>query len=596
LVLYVPWMATGSEHSDVKRRAGWLPDQDALETWLAGHRQRVEAKGTQVVLHPVIAEFRELLDREPVLRMYVERMIAEVPHTKAYSQRHLESVDQLLRLINEVLTMAPEFGDQAMTLPLNAILDWTMGTTAGFAVYRDVRFNAMLKKVLTVWCEFLSSGDSRYVLNETPSGWKSGAARQAVRIEQYEHDPDDEFWGFASWNDYFTRRFTDGQRPVDSPDDDKVIVSACESTPYAIKSDVQLRDRFWIKSQPYSLADMLAGDESVEEFVGGTVYQAFLSATNYHRWHSPVAGTIVRAFVQEGTYYSEADSEGPNAVESQNSQGYLAHVAARAIILIHADDPVIGLMAFLPVGMNEVSSCLINPNIKAGYHVAKGAEVGYFQFGGSTHCLIFRPGVIADFALQALPQPGDPESPLVRVRSRLATARATKLSDAHPRSPGLSPPGTPCTPPCHGGPTTSSAASTPTWSCCSDALSPRPAGCPSDPSRSPDAAVRPPPRMPPRDECDLKRPFRCLLGSGPRHGRKPQPSDASTRRHPTALQSKPRSTPLAVHGGGEVFPIHGAHWSLLATDLTAWTQLLVSAPEHPARRWERKRKRLRLST
>jgi phosphatidylserine decarboxylase len=411
---------------DVKRRAGWLPDQDALESWLAGHRQRVEAKGEQIVLHPVVVEFRELLDREPVLRMYVERMITEVPHTKPYQQRHLESVDQLLRLLNEVLTIAPEFGDQAVTLPLNAILDWTMGTTAGFAAYRDPRLNAMLKKVLTVWCEFLSSGDSRYVLNETPTGWKSEAARKAVGIEQYEHDPDDEYWGFASWNDYFTRRFTDGARPVDSPEDDKVIVSACESTPYSIKTDVQRQDRFWIKSQPYSLEDMLAGDEAVGEFVGGTVYQAFLSATNYHRWHSPVAGTIVRAFVQEGTYYSEADSEGADAVEPQNSQGYLAHVSARAIILIEADDPVIGLLAFVAVGMVEVSSCLIDPAIAPGSHVGKGEELGYFQFGGSTHCLVFRPGVIADFSLGALPQPHDPEAPLVLVRSRLATARTTK--------------------------------------------------------------------------------------------------------------------------------------------------------------------------
>ena len=94
-----------------------------------------------------------------------------------------------------------------------------------------------------------------------------------------------------------------------------MIVSACESTPYGISTDVQRQDRFWIKSQPYSLQDMLANDESVDQFVGGTVYQAFLSATNYHRWHSPVAGTIVRAFVQDGTYYSEADSEGADAVE-----------------------------------------------------------------------------------------------------------------------------------------------------------------------------------------------------------------------------------------------------------------------------------------
>ena len=47
---------------------------------------------------------------------------------------------------------------------------------------------------------------------------------------------------------------------------------------------------------------------------------------------------------------------------------------------------------------------------------------GYFQFGGSTHCLVFRPGAIAEFALAAIPQPHDPNAPLVLVRSKLATA------------------------------------------------------------------------------------------------------------------------------------------------------------------------------
>jgi phosphatidylserine decarboxylase len=410
---------------DVRRRAGWLPaEQDELESWLAGHRERVEARGEQVVLHPVIVEFQELIDSDPLVRMYLNQMIAQVPSTKPYSKRHLDSVPQLMRLINEVLTMAPEFGPQGsmVATPLGAILDWTMGTPAGFAAYRDPRINAMLKKILSVWCEFLSGGDSLYVLNESASGWKSPEAQRTVGIEQYEYDPDDEHWGFSSWNDFFTRRFKDGERPVASPDDDKVIVSACESTPYGISIDVQRQDRFWIKSQPYSLEDMLANDDSVDGFVGGTVYQAFLSANNYHRWHSPVAGKIVRAFVRDGTYYSEADSEGKDAVEPTNSQSYLAHVAARAIILIQADDPVIGLMAFVPVGMSEVSSCKIAAKVKPGYHVEKGEELGHFQFGGSTHCVVFRPGAIAEFSLDAIPQPHDPQAPLVLVRSKLATA------------------------------------------------------------------------------------------------------------------------------------------------------------------------------
>ncbi len=419
-------MMTPSRAGDVRRRAGWLPDdQDALEAWLAGHRERVESKGDQIVLHPVLAEFQRLIDTDAVVRMYLNEMIEQVPPTKPYRKRHLESVAQLLSLINEVLTMAPEFGENMVTTPLGAILDWTMGTPAGFAAYRDPRINSVLKKVLGAWCEFLSSRESLYVLNDSPSGWKCADAQRAVGIEQYEYDPHDEHWGFASWNDFFTRRFKEGERPVASPDDDKVIVSACEATPYGIANNVKRQDRFWIKSQPYSLNDMLADDDSVDQFVGGTVYQAFLSATNYHRWHSPVAGTIVRASVHEGTYYSEADSEGADAVEPTNSQSYLAHVAARAIILIEADDPVIGLVAFVPIGMSEVSSCIIHSNVSPGYHIAKGEEVGYFQFGGSTHCLVFRPGVIADFTLEAFPQPHDPKAPLVLVRSKLATANTT---------------------------------------------------------------------------------------------------------------------------------------------------------------------------
>src|SRR3984885_6546501 len=359
--------------ADVRRRAGWLPeDQDDLESWLDGHRERGEARGEQVVLHPVLTEFQDLIDTDPVVRMYINQMIAQVRSPKPYRKRHLENVPHMMRLINEVLTTAPEFGPNMVATPLGAILDWTMATPAGFAAFRDPRVNAMIKKILNAWCEFLSSGDSLYALNDSPAGGKCAGARAAVGIEQYEHDPKDEHWGFASWNDFFTRRFKDGERPVASPEDDKVIVSACESTPCGISTDVKRQDRFWIKSQPYSLQEMLANDDSVDQFAGGTVYQAFLSATNYHRWHSPVAGKIARAFVQEGTYYSEPDSEGKDAVEPMNSQSYLAHVAARAIILIEADDPVIGLMAFVPVGMSEVSSCLIDSKVKPGYHIGKG--------------------------------------------------------------------------------------------------------------------------------------------------------------------------------------------------------------------------------
>ena len=79
-------------------------------------------------------------------------------------------------------------------------------------------------------------------------------------------------------------------------------------------------------------------------------------------------------------------------------------------------------MAFVPVGMVEVSSCIIGADIVPGRHVAKGDELGRFQFGGSTHCLVFRPGAIAEFSLDAIPQPSDSHPALKLVNSRLAVA------------------------------------------------------------------------------------------------------------------------------------------------------------------------------
>jgi phosphatidylserine decarboxylase len=208
-------------------------------------------------------------------------------------------------------------------------------------------------------------------------------------------------------------------RPVSDHDNPRVIVSACDAQPYAISTNVAKEDTFWIKSQPYSLQHLLDG-VFVDEFVGGTVYQAFLSAEDYHRWHSPVSGVVRKISQVAGTYYSEAVSEGFDPAGPNDSQGYIAHTATRALIFIEADAPI-GLMCLIPVGMAEVSSCVVT--VSENERVRKGDQIGYFQFGGSTHCLVFRAGVISQFAAQAIPQGDNGEkSVLVKVNSHLATA------------------------------------------------------------------------------------------------------------------------------------------------------------------------------
>ena len=168
-----------------------------------------------------------------------------------------------------------------------------------------------------------------------------------------------------------------------------------------MKKEVSRSDQFWLKGQPYSLDNMLDFDDLAPRFEGGTVYQAFLSALSYHRWHSPVSGIIRKVRIVNGTYYLEnqfegfGDPQGADPSAPNNSQPFLTSVATRALIFIEADNPKIGLMCVVPVGMAEVSSCDIT--VRAGDRVKKGDQLGMFHFGGSTHCLLFRPGVELEF-------------------------------------------------------------------------------------------------------------------------------------------------------------------------------------------------------
>ena len=134
---------------------------------------------------------------------------------------------------------------------------------------------------------------------------------------------------------------------------------------------------------------MLAFDPLADQFVGGTIYQAFLSALSYHRWHSPVTGTVKNSYVVDGTYFSEplfedfqstaveGDKHGAGETDSNGectSQEYISAVATRGIMFIEADNKKIGLIAVLAVGMTEVSTCEIT--VKEGDKVKKGDQLG----------------------------------------------------------------------------------------------------------------------------------------------------------------------------------------------------------------------------
>lgn len=374
--------------------------------------------------------------------MLFQAMLQEVPAKKPYANSptghpQIRDYHHLLQVLNHILTSAPSWNDYShrvglVGLPINAIFDWPMGTPSGFAAFIDPDINAMIKKVLDAWGEYLRSPESASVLDTSPAGWFGEHGVKGLTTvanvnatshafdEMFVCDPQAPNYGYRSWDDFFTRVFREGIRPVASPDNARVIANACESQPYKVSMNAKARDQFWMKNQPYSVLDMLAHDPLAESFVGGTIYQAFLNALSYHRWHAPVTGTVVKAYVVPGTYYSEPLFEGlgdrnAQGIEMANeviSQGYLTALATRAIIFFEADDPVVGLIVFVGVGMAEVSTCEIT--VQAGQRVNKGDQIGMFHFGGSTHCLLFRKGV----RVNEFPTPGQENN--VPVRCKLA--------------------------------------------------------------------------------------------------------------------------------------------------------------------------------
>lgn len=437
-----------------KRLGGWLPENKELQVkWvndllnivngtaknasretMENTVQKRSAETPYVFKHQEVIDFLELIDTDPKLHLLAEQMIdqaLEYDENDPTGSPQITSYNLMLRIIDHIISTAPEYVPPEekekralIGFPINAILDWCMGTQAGYAFFLDERVNEHFEKILKAWCKYLSSKESAYVLNknEENGGWLCDKALLELGMDQYQCDPSKDYYGFESWNDFFTRKFKPDSRPIAEADKDPyVITNACESQPYKISTNVQKDTKFWLKGQPYSLEYMLNHDESADLFVGGTVYQAFLSATRYHRWHSPVDGKVVRCFNVPGTYYAEVNTYPYDGAGPNNSQGYITHVAARAVILIESDNKDIGLMAFIAVGMAEVSSCVIG--VKEGQHLNKGDELGYFQFGGSTHCLIFQKDVIDMFVHDAIPAEDFNNSSLIKLNSKLAVVK-----------------------------------------------------------------------------------------------------------------------------------------------------------------------------
>ncbi len=223
--------------------------------------------------------------------------------------------------------------------------------------------------------------------------------------------------GWRSFNHFFARNIYPNLRPIDFPNDDTAIVGPADSV-FDGSWDIEQDGVVYLKYIPWSIKQLLADSDYAGEFNGGIFTHSFLAPYDYHRQHAPVSGKVLEAKVIPGLCYLEVvatpDQNGElslgmrrglpparsnrglerltgpitlqeNTVSAPDSPGY-QFIQARGLILI--DNPVIGLVAVLPIGMAQISSVLLS--VKKGETVRKGQEVSYFQCGGSDCVMIFQ--------------------------------------------------------------------------------------------------------------------------------------------------------------------------------------------------------------
>ena len=190
---------------------------------------------------------------------------------------------------------------------------------------------------------------------------------------------------------------------------DVAVVAPADSKPqgvWSIDENSQLvqKEGVTIKSANFtSIAQLLGPDTAyADAFAGGTLTHTFLDVNDYHRYHFPVSGTI-----REIRKIPATNGAGGITVWDASAGRYVLEDAIPGWQMIETRDCVIietdayGLVAVLPIGMSQISSCNWEEGLEVGKRVEKGDPMGYFLFGGSDIVMVFQSGVNVDMRAPA---------------------------------------------------------------------------------------------------------------------------------------------------------------------------------------------------
>lgn len=185
--------------------------------------------------------------------------------------------------------------------------------------------------------------------------------------------------GFASFNDFFTRKLQPGARPSD-PDPD-VLVSPADGQLFVLP-ELRRDTELVVKGVAFELRQLLADDEEAALFDGGSAGIFRLYARDCHRIYFPCAGVVHAPRRIAGHYYAVTPFPGND----------ISHFARNQRVVTRFDSDAFGPLAFVDIGGFCISS--IVSTATPDTHVDKGDEKSYFRYGGSTLVMLATRGAV----------------------------------------------------------------------------------------------------------------------------------------------------------------------------------------------------------